>query len=64
MRQMIYRIMTEDGKFPKRSGGRIYTDLFYNKAYAERCEKAIRQFNTNTKMIIEETEVQWARCGY
>lgn len=54
----IYRIMTENGDFPKRSFGR-YRDLFYDKEYAERCEKAIRQFNKNVKLVIETSHVSW-----
>lgn len=58
MRQMIYRIMTKEGKFPKRAYG-SYTDLFYDVEYAKRCKKAINRFNKGVELIIQESEVQW-----
>jgi len=58
MRQVVYRIMRDNGDFPRRSWG-IYTDIFYDVEYAKRCLKAIKQFNKGGALIIEESEVQW-----
>lgn len=63
MRKMVYRIMTVDGDFPYRAHGCVYAEIFQDKEYAQRCEKAIRRFNKNKKLIIEESELQWQLSG-
>ncbi len=55
----IYRIMTIDGKFPRRAWG-PYTELFYDESHAKRCRNAIKQFNKDTILVVEKTITQWS----
>lgn len=55
---MIFRIMTHDGDFPNRHYGKYY-DVFYDYEYAKRCRNAIKRFNKNKILVIEELDENW-----
>lgn len=64
MTKMAYRIMTIEGDLPYRAHDMKYREIFQDVEYAKRCLKAIKRFNKNTELVIEESELQWQQSGY